>query len=195
MWRASATHTHTTASISGFTSAVAALVPVTSVNGQTGAVTVSVSGLPSQSGASGKYLTTNGSSASWGSRYDLVNGVLAAGANVTLTPNSAAGTIEVAATSAGGNPGLESQSGAGVVYLDDYSKKHQVVTPGNSNTIVYFPFAGAVGDTHEFLIRRAGSGTGHVIVMVSSTQLADMTGSQWALFANNGTNWYMMANG
>lgn len=192
---ASATHTHSTTSISGFTAAVAAAAPVTSVNGQTGAVTVSVSGLPSQTGASGKYLTSNGSVASWGARYGVVNGVLTAGANITLTPDANAGTIQIAAASGSGNLGLESSNGASTIYLFEESHKHQVVSPGNSNTTVYMPYANAVGSSFEFLIKRAGSGTGHVIVMLSSTQLADLTGSQWAYFANNGTDWYLVANG
>lgn len=49
---------------------------VTSVNGQTGAVVLSIpSGLPSQTGNSGKFLTTDGTDASWADIYKVPTSV------------------------------------------------------------------------------------------------------------------------
>lgn len=72
-------HTHSTADISGYSS------------------------LPSQAGANGP-LVTDGTAATWASRYSVVDPVLVEGAGMTLTRNTSAGSITVAF--AGGTSGI-----------------------------------------------------------------------------------------
>lgn len=72
-------HTHSTADISGYSS------------------------LPAQAGANGP-LVTDGTAATWGTRYSVVDPVLVEGAGMTLTRNTSAGSITVAF--AGGTSGI-----------------------------------------------------------------------------------------
>lgn len=72
-------HTHSTADISGYSS------------------------LPSQAGADGP-LVTDGTAATWASRYSVVDPVLVEGAGMTLTRDTSAGSITVAF--AGGTSGI-----------------------------------------------------------------------------------------
>lgn len=76
---APATHTHSTSDISGY------------------------QGLPAQSGASGP-LVTDGTNATWTSRYSIVSPVLVQGAGMTFTRDTAAGEIVIAF--AGGTSGI-----------------------------------------------------------------------------------------
>jgi hypothetical protein len=76
---AASVHTHSTADISGYSS------------------------LPAQGGAAGP-LVTNGTAASWATRYSVVDPVLVEGAGMTLTRDTAAGSITVAF--AGGTSGI-----------------------------------------------------------------------------------------
>lgn len=72
-------HTHSTADITGYSS------------------------LPSQAGANGP-LVTNGTAATWATRYSVVDPVLVEGAGMTLSRDTAAGSITVAF--AGGTSGI-----------------------------------------------------------------------------------------
>lgn len=72
-------HTHSTADIAGYSS------------------------LPSQAGANGP-LVTDGTAATWATRYSVVDPVLVEGAGMTLTRNTSAGSITVAF--AGGTSGI-----------------------------------------------------------------------------------------
>jgi hypothetical protein len=76
---AATVHTHSTADISGYSS------------------------LPSQAGANGP-LVTDGSAATWASRYSVVDPVLVQGAGLTFTRNTTAGEITIAF--AGGTSGI-----------------------------------------------------------------------------------------
>jgi hypothetical protein len=73
------THTHSTSDIAGY------------------------AGLPSQAGYTGP-LVTDGTNASWTSRYSIVDPVIVQGAGMTLTRDTAAGSITVAF--AGGTSGV-----------------------------------------------------------------------------------------
>lgn len=97
--------------------------PVSSINGTTGAIQIVAGGnvtvqtvgntvtlstgvpLPSQSLNAGRVVGTDGTTASWVTRYSVVDPVLSAGANVSLTRNSTNGTIQIAATGGGGGGG------------------------------------------------------------------------------------------
>ena len=76
---APATHTHSTSDISGY------------------------AGLPSQAGYAGP-LVTDGTSATWTSRYSIVNPVLVQGAGMAFTRDTSAGSITIAF--AGGTSGV-----------------------------------------------------------------------------------------
>lgn len=76
---AAAVHTHSTADISGYSS------------------------LPAQAGADGP-LVTDGTAATWATRYSVVDPVLVEGAGMTLSRDTAAGSITVAF--AGGTSGI-----------------------------------------------------------------------------------------
>jgi hypothetical protein len=76
---AASVHTHSTADISGYSS------------------------LPSQAGADGP-LVTDGTAATWASRYSVVDPVLVEGAGMTLSRDTAAGEITIAF--AGGTSGI-----------------------------------------------------------------------------------------
>jgi hypothetical protein len=78
-----AAHTHSTADITGYTA------------------------LPAQAGKAGP-LVTDGTSATWSSRYSVVDPVLVQGAGMTLTRDTAAGSITVAF--AGGTSGVSVSS-------------------------------------------------------------------------------------
>ena len=64
-------------------------------------ITVSAgSSLPAQSGSGGNTLSTDGTAASWVSRFSVVDPVVSAGAGVTFTRDTTAGTITVNASGA-----------------------------------------------------------------------------------------------
>ena len=110
------THTHSTADITGNV--------VYSVQGRTGTVVLSAiditaassththaSAFPSQGGLGGYSLATDGTSPLWVSRFSVLDPVLVAGSNVSLTRNTSAGTIVVASSGSGGS-GTMSNSAA-----------------------------------------------------------------------------------
>ncbi|MBO7696944.1 MAG: hypothetical protein J6T10_30305 [Methanobrevibacter sp.] len=89
---------------------------VTSVNGQTGAVTLGADDvLPSQTGNSGKYLTTNGTNASWGSISALQNS--ATGTNATNILGSQYGGTASNSTSVGINSLASGQNSTSFGYM------------------------------------------------------------------------------
>ena len=117
---ASSTHTHNATDIVNLTS----VANVVSVNGITGmplivagsGITVSTSGssitigassssgLPDQGASATRILTTDGTSASWATRYSVVDDVLAVGAGLSFVKNTNAGSITIEA--AGGTSGI-----------------------------------------------------------------------------------------
>jgi hypothetical protein len=117
---ASATHTHNATDIVNLTS----VANVVSVNGITGLplivagsgiavstsgsnITIGVSsgsGLPDQGTNATRILTTDGTAASWATRYSVVDDVLSAGAGVSFVKNTGAGSITIEA--AGGTSGV-----------------------------------------------------------------------------------------
>lgn len=184
---AASTHTHSTTSISGFTAAIVSLSPVASVNGQTGAITISA--VPSQSGNAGKYLQTDGTSASWSTVQTIPSQGSQNGKFLQTNGSSLLWSSIPSGT------GVEENPFGGNIALTSGSRKYQIVDPGNSNSTVTLPSAAVVGSAYEYTIRRTGSGTGDVIVEDNaSNTLATLTGSQWANFANDGTNWFKVAN-
>lgn len=118
-----AAHTHSTTDIASFAVSAAAAAPVQSVQGRTGTVTIlradltaaaevhthstgditGYQGLPAQAGNLGP-LVTDGTNASWTSRYSIVSPVIVQGDGVTITRNTTAGEITIAA--AGGTSGI-----------------------------------------------------------------------------------------
>jgi hypothetical protein len=69
---------------------------VVSVNGQTGVVTIALGdALPSQGGNSTRLLTTDGTNASWASRYSVVDPVVVAGAGILISRDTSAGEITI----------------------------------------------------------------------------------------------------
>jgi hypothetical protein len=127
---AAAVHTHATSEVSGLAEAIVANSPVASVQGYKGDIVLSlgdltaaaavhthatsdVSGLaeaiaansvPSQAGNANRVLSTDGTAASWVSRFSVVDPVLVQGGGVTLTRNTTDGSITIAA--AGGTSGV-----------------------------------------------------------------------------------------
>ena len=115
---AAASHTHAAINITDLTN----VANVVSVNGITGApvivggsgVTVSTagssitvaagSGLPAEGGNATRLLTTDGTAASWATRYSVVDDVLAAGAGISFAKDTSAGSITIEA--AGGTSGV-----------------------------------------------------------------------------------------
>jgi hypothetical protein len=71
---------------------------VVSVNGQTGSVTIALGdALPAQSGSNTRLLTTDGTNASWATRYSVVDPVVLAGAGIAISRDTAAGEITIGA--------------------------------------------------------------------------------------------------
>jgi hypothetical protein len=115
---ASVSHTHSTTDVSGLT----AVANVVSVNGITGTpvvvagqgITVSTSGsniqiaagdgLPQQGGNANRLLSTDGTAATWVTRYSIVDPVLVQGGGITLTRDTTSGSITIEA--AGGTSGV-----------------------------------------------------------------------------------------
>jgi hypothetical protein len=118
-----AAHTHSTTDIASFAVSAAAAAPVQSVQGRTGTVTIlradltaaaevhthstgditGYQGLPAQAGNLGP-LVTDGTNATWTSRYSIVSPVIVQGDGVTISRNTTAGEITIAA--AGGTSGI-----------------------------------------------------------------------------------------
>ena len=106
---ASAVHTHIASEVTDLTS----VANVVSVNGITGTPSIvagsgitvaSGSGLPSEGGNATRLLTTDGTAASWATRYSVVDDVLAAGAGISFAKDTSAGSITIEA--AGGTSGV-----------------------------------------------------------------------------------------
>jgi len=88
-----------------------AIANVASVNGQTGVVTIALGdALPSQSGNNTRLLTTDGTNASWATRYSVVDPVVVAGAGISISRDTSAGQVTI-----GSNVGI-SGSTAALVY-------------------------------------------------------------------------------
>jgi hypothetical protein len=100
-------HTHSTADVVGLTASFSQVGHVhdyaASVHTHSTADIVGYSSLPAQGGAAGP-LVTDGTAASWATRYSVVDPVLVQGAGMTLTRDTAAGSITVAF--AGGTSGI-----------------------------------------------------------------------------------------
>jgi hypothetical protein len=100
-------HTHSTADVVGLTASFSQIGHVhdyaASVHTHSTADIVGYSSLPAQGGAAGP-LVTDGTAASWATRYSVVDPVLVQGAGMTLTRDTAAGSITVAF--AGGTSGV-----------------------------------------------------------------------------------------
>ena len=69
---------------------------VVSVNGQTGVVTITLGdALPTQGGNATRLLTTDGTNASWASRYSVVDPVVVAGAGISISRDTSAGQVTI----------------------------------------------------------------------------------------------------
>ena len=102
---AAASHTHAASEVTDLTS----VANVISVNGQTGVVTIALGdALPSQGGNATNVLTTDGTAASWSTRYSVVEPVLVAGTGMSFSKDSSAGSITIEA--AGGIVGSTAAS-------------------------------------------------------------------------------------
>lgn len=92
-------HTHSTADITGITASFAAAAHTHSTTDITG-----YSALPAQGGNSNRVLSTDGTAATWATRYSVVDPVLVQGDGVVLTRDTSAGSITVAFS--GGTSGI-----------------------------------------------------------------------------------------
>jgi hypothetical protein len=123
---AAAVHKHVAADVTDFVTEAAKVGPVSSVNGITGtptitagtgvtvttagsSITIAASGgggdsLPSQGSNASRLLTTDGTAASWATRYSVVDDVLVAGTGVSFAKDTNAGSITIEA--AGGTSGV-----------------------------------------------------------------------------------------
>lgn len=102
---AAASHTHAASEVTDLTS----VANVISVNGQTGVVTIALGdALPPQGGKSTNVLTTDGTAASWATRYSVVDPVLVAGPGLSFSRDTSAGQITIEA--AGGIVGSTAAS-------------------------------------------------------------------------------------
>ena len=102
--------------------------------------------LPSQSGNTGKYLTTDGTNASWGTVAPGGVTQLVAGTNITLSPIGGTGVVTINAQG-GGAGGL-----TGLQEIDD-------ISAGFNGTTVAFPITISGG-----LPIPAGPGTGQLVI-------------------------------
>ena len=93
-----AIHTHSTSDVVGITAAFAASVHTHGTSDISGYQT-----FPAQAGKAGP-LVTDGTAASWATRYSIVDPVLVQGDGMTLTRNATAGSITIAF--AGGTSGI-----------------------------------------------------------------------------------------
>ena len=91
---AAASHTHAASEVTDLTS----VANVVSVNGQTGVVTITLGdALPSQGGNANRILATDGTAASWATRYSVVDPVLVAGTGLSFSRDTSAGSITIEA--------------------------------------------------------------------------------------------------
>jgi hypothetical protein len=89
---ASAVHSHVASDITDLTS----VANVVSVNGQTGVVTINAGdALPTQDGNATRLLTTDGTNASWATRYSVVDPVVVAGAGISISRDTSAGQVTI----------------------------------------------------------------------------------------------------
>jgi hypothetical protein len=101
---ASATHSHVASDITDLTS----VANVVSVNGQTGVVTINAGdALPTQDGNATRLLTTDGTNASWATRYSVVDPVVVAGAGISISRDTSAGQVTI-----GSNVGISGTTSA-----------------------------------------------------------------------------------
>jgi hypothetical protein len=109
---------------------------VVSVNGQTGVVTIALGdALPSQGGNSTRLLTTDGTNASWATRYSVVDPVVVAGAGIAISRNTAAGEITI-----GANGGIVGTTAA-LVETKSLSTSQNDYAIGSGNIIRLNPSA------------------------------------------------------
>ena len=191
----------TTTDISGLTSTIQTFGRVVSVQGKTGTVTLSVVDLTAAS-ASHTHIASEVSGVAAASHthsvsdiqnfptpFSVVNSVVKAGANVTITQNEAAGTVEIASASVALPPTI-----AGAKYTDpfgftvnDLFQTGYVLAnygyidgmPEDSSVDVWLP-AEETGKTRLLLNR--GNSSSRVSVWSGSHLLATLRGGAWGFF-------------
>lgn len=225
---AAASHTHSTTDVSGLTAAIQTHSKVASVQGKSGTVTLTVSDLtaaafshthtttditgfasalgsvlPAQSGQTGKYLKTVDGSPVWDVPYSVVTAVLQSGSNITLTPNSEAGTIQIAAQSGGGITVYTYDSEFGVA-LSDGSGKYKIVQsiPSSTTGNAWLPPLYEVSSGGELhVVNASGANTTlEVYDAENYSVVASLAGGQWAIFVADKTEvnswqWRVVARG
>jgi hypothetical protein len=100
---------------------------VVSVNGQTGVVTIALGdALPPQGGNSTKLLTTDGTNASWATRYSVVDPVVVAGAGISISRDTSAGQVTI-----GSNVGISGSTAALVFTQSPASDQNDYAVSGD----------------------------------------------------------------
>jgi hypothetical protein len=100
---------------------------VVSVNGQTGVVTINAGdALPTQGGNATRLLTTDGTNASWATRYSVVDPVVVAGAGISINRDTSAGQVTI-----GSNVGISGSTAALVFTQSPASDQNNYAVSGD----------------------------------------------------------------
>jgi hypothetical protein len=100
---------------------------VVSVNGQTGVVTINAGdALPAQGGNDTRLLATDGTNASWATRYSVVDPVVVAGAGISISRDTSAGEITI-----GSNVGISGSTAAIVFTQSPASNQNNYAVSGD----------------------------------------------------------------
>jgi hypothetical protein len=161
---ASAVHTHVAGDITNLTS----VANVVSVNGQTGVVTIALGdALPSQGGNSTRLLTTDGTNASWATRYSVVDPVVVAGAGIAISRNTAAGEITI-----GANGGIVGTTAA-LVETKSLSTSQNDYAIGSGNIIRLNPSANVtltgIAGGEDGVVRLLYNVSTHVVTLATGS--------------------------
>lgn len=148
---------------------------VTSVNGQTGAVTVDA--LPSQTGQSGKFLTTNGTDASWTSSLQIGNAVKVSNSSTTM------GSLSVVV---GGSASATQNGAIAIGYGSDSSAKQGVAVGSDSAVASTYGCAYGYG-------ARIGNSATHAIQMGSTGSVTTNSDANTLKVANANGNFELMS--
>jgi hypothetical protein len=169
---------------------------VTSVNGQTGDVVLDL--LPSQTGQSGKFLTTDGTDASWATINALQN--TATGANSVGIVGTASGSKSVVLGE------TTNDNGAGANVLIGYGAKANNWTASYAISIGFSTKVGsedaiAIGDSAESTAKRAVSighyakATAQYAIQIGGTAATNSDANTFKVANANGNFEMMSANG
>ncbi len=175
---ASAVHSHVASEITDLTS----VANVVSVNGQTGVVTINAGdALPTQDGNATRLLTTDGTNASWATRYSVVDPVVVAGAGISISRDTSAGQVTI-----GSNVGI-SGSTAALVFTqspaadqDNYSVSGDIIRLNPSQNVTISGLASGEDGVVKMLYNVAT----HVVTLSSGNTNSAAT-NRFAIVSGN----------